>query len=90
MKEITLGDGIPVTISGANVGTVYGHAMTPGAITAGAVSAADTPAFGDNAPTSESFSSSGAGTELLFANNGTALSSPGTFSVPSPPPASMT
>ena len=76
IKEIALGDGIPVTISGANIGTVYGHAMTPGAITAGAVSAADTPAFGDNAPTSESFSSSGAGTELLFANNGTALSSP--------------
>ena len=80
IKEITLGDGIPVTISGANVGTVYGHAMTPGAITAGAVSAADTPAFGDNAPTSESFSSSGAGTELLFANNGTALSSPDVLS----------
>jgi hypothetical protein len=76
IKEITLGDGIPVTISGANIGTVYGHGMTPGAITAGAVSAAGTPAFGDNAPTSESFSSSGAGTELLFANNGTSLSSP--------------
>ena len=76
IKEITLGDGIPVTIGGANVGTVYGHAMTPGAITAGAVSAAGTPAFGDNAPTSESFSSSGVGTELLFANNGTALLSP--------------
>ena len=80
IKEIALGDGIPVTISGANIGTVYGHAMTPGAITAGAVSAADTPAFGDNAPTSESFSSSGAGTELLFANNGTALSSPDVLS----------
>ena len=76
IKEIALGDGIPVTLGGANVGTVYGHAMTPGAITAGAVSAAGTPAFGDNAPTSESFSSSGAATELLFANNGTALSSP--------------
>ena len=76
IKEITEGDGLPATISGANVGTVYGHAMTPGAITAGAVSAADTPAFGFDAPLSESFSSSGAGTELLFANNGTALSSP--------------
>ena len=54
--------------------------MTPGAITAGAVSAADTPAFGFNSPTSESFSSSGAGTELLFANNGTALSSPDVLS----------
>ena len=67
---------LPGTISGANVGTVYGHAMTPGAITAGAVSAADTPAFGVNPADSESFSSSGAGTELLFANNGTPLSSP--------------
>ena len=50
--------------------------MTPGVITAGAVSAADTPAFGVNPAQSESFSSSGAGTELLFANNGTTLSSP--------------
>ena len=75
IKEITEGDGFPATISGANTGTVVGHAMTPGAITAGAVSAADTPAFGYS-PTSESFSSSGAGAELLFANNGTALSSP--------------
>ena len=75
IKEITWGDGLPATISGANTGTVVGHAMTPGAITAGAVSAANTPAFGFT-PTSESFSSSGAGTELLFANNGTALSSP--------------
>ncbi len=75
IKEITAGDGFPATISGANAGTVVGHAMTPGAITAGAVSAADTPAFGFN-PASESFSSSGAGTELLFADNGTPLSSP--------------
>ena len=79
IKEIVAGDGVPVTISGANVGTVYGHAMTPGAITAGAVSAADTPAFGFS-PASETFSSSGAGTELLFANNGTALSSPDALS----------
>jgi hypothetical protein len=75
IKEVLAGDGLPVTISGANSGTVVGHALTPGAITAGAVSAADTPAFGFS-PTSESFSSSGAGAELLFANNGTALSSP--------------
>jgi subtilisin family serine protease len=76
IKEIAEGDGQPVTISDANAGTVYGHAMTPGAITAGAVDTADTPAFGVDTPTSESFSSSGAGTELLFANNGTALTSP--------------
>ena len=76
IKEITEGDGLPATISGSNVGTVYGHAMTPGAITTGAVSVADTPAFGVKPAVSETFSSSGAGTELLFANNGTALSSP--------------
>jgi hypothetical protein len=75
IKEITAGDGFPATIGGANAGTVVGHAMTPGAIAAGAVSAADTPAFGFN-PASEFFSSSGAGAELLFADNGTALSSP--------------
>ena len=80
IKEITEGDGLPATISGANAGTVYGHAMTPGVITAGAVSAADTPAFGVNPAQSESFSSSGAGTELLFANNGAALSSPDVLS----------
>ena len=80
IKEITAGDGLPATISGANSGTVVGHAMTPGAISAGAVSAADTPAFGFSSPTAESFSSSGAGTELLFANNGTALSSPDVLS----------
>jgi hypothetical protein len=76
IKEITAGDGLPATISGANSGTVVGHAMTPGAITAGAVSAADTPAFGAKPALSETFSSSGAGTELIFDNNGNRLSSP--------------
>ncbi len=80
IKEIIEGDGLPVTISGANAGTVYGHAMTPGAITVGAVNVVDTPAYGVSPPTSESYSSSGAGTELLFANNGTPLSSPDVLS----------
>ncbi len=80
IKEITEGDGLPATISGANSGTVVGHAMTPGAITAGAVSTADTPAFGISPAVSESFSSSGAGAELLFANNGAALTSPDVLS----------
>ena len=80
IKEITEGDGLPATISGSNTGTVVGHAMTPGAITAGAVSVAETPPFGVNPPISESFSSSGAGTELLFANNGTPLGSPDALS----------
>jgi subtilisin family serine protease len=76
IKEIAEGDGVPFTIQGSNLGTVYGHAMTPGTISTGAVSAADTPAFGFNTPVSEGFSSSGNGTELLFANNGAALSLP--------------
>ena len=76
IKEITFGDGLPATISGANSGTVVGHALTPGVITAGAVNVASTPAFGVSPALSESFSSSGAGAELLFANNGARLSSP--------------
>ncbi|WP_315787190.1 MULTISPECIES: S8 family serine peptidase [unclassified Bradyrhizobium] len=75
IKEILAGNGLPVSISGANVGTVFGHAMTPGVITVGAVNAANTPAFGTT-PVSESFSSSGAGTEILFANDGTRLATP--------------
>lgn len=80
IKEVAEGDGVPFTISGSNVGTVYGHAMTTGAITAGAVSAAHTPAFGFSTPVIESFSSSGAATELLFDDNGTTLSSPDVLS----------
>src|SRR5579872_1556378 len=75
IKEILFGDGRPDTIVGANAGTVFGHHMTPGAITAGAVNAGDTLPFGIF-PTNEAFSSSGSGTELLFSDNGTALSSP--------------
>jgi|HubBroStandDraft_4_1064222.scaffolds.fasta_scaffold00548_9 hypothetical protein len=76
IKEVAEGDGLPFTIGGANVGSVYGHAMTPGAITVGAVNSAETPAFGVNPAQSEGFSSSGAGTELLFSNSGVARSSP--------------
>jgi Ca2+-binding RTX toxin-like protein len=76
IKEIAAGDGIPVTIVGANTGTVFGHAMSPYAIAVGAVSAAATPAFGANPPISEYFSSSGAGTELLFDDKGNVLASP--------------
>ena len=76
IKEIAEGNGWPVTISDANAGTVFGHGLTPGAITVGAVSTANTPAFGFSSPVSESFSSSGAGSELLYASNGTALPSP--------------
>ena len=79
IKEIASGDGLPVTISGANVGTVFGHHMSPFAITVGAVDSANTPGFGKSIQ-NESFSSSGLGTELLFNSNGTAISPPQTFS----------
>jgi len=69
IKEIAAGDGISVSISGANVGSVYGHAMSPYAITVGTVSTAETQAFGVSPPESESFSSSGAGTKLVFSNS---------------------
>jgi subtilase family serine protease len=76
IKEIAEGDGLPVTISDANTGTVFGHGLTPGTIAVGAVSTADTPAFGFSTPISDGFSSSGAGSELLYASDGTALLSP--------------
>jgi glycosyltransferase involved in cell wall biosynthesis len=76
IKEILEGNGLPATISNSNTGTVFGHAMTPGVISTGAVSVAETPALGVSPPVSESFSSSDVGTELLFANDGTPLSKP--------------
>jgi autotransporter passenger strand-loop-strand repeat protein len=71
IKEVAAGNGLPVTIAGANVGTIYGHALTPGTITAGAVNAANTAPFGGT-PQPESFSSWGNGSELLFNDSGIA------------------
>ena len=76
IKEIVAGNGLPVSLSGANLGTTFGHAITPGAITVGAVSAATTPAFGVSPAIAESFSSSGAGTMLLFDDHGNRLATP--------------
>ena len=73
IKLVPVGNGIPVTITGANTGTVFGHAMLPGAITAGAVSTANTTPFG-GIPQPESFSSWGNGAELLFNDSGVAYS----------------
>jgi hypothetical protein len=73
IKEIVSGNGLPVTVSGANTGTVFGHHMSPDAITVGAVDSANAPAFGVTLQ-NEKFSSSGLGTELLFNFNGTAVS----------------
>ena len=79
-KEIIVGDGITTSLSGANVGPLFGHAMTPGAITVGAVSSTDTPAFGVNPAINENFSSSGYDDQLLFNENGTPLASPDVIS----------
>src|SRR5208282_1214644 len=79
VKYIAYGDGTPITIAGANAGTLSGDNASPYEITVGAVSAGNTPAFG-NAITSEPFSSSDLGTQWLFNSNGTALSSPLQFS----------
>jgi len=42
INEIAASDGVPITISGANTGPIFGHEMTPEATTAGAVNVADT------------------------------------------------
>jgi hypothetical protein len=63
------GDSSTVIMHGANAGTVYGHHMSPYAITVGAVNSANTPGNGGSLA-SESFSSSGAGTQLWFNHDG--------------------
>ena len=61
--------------AGIGSGTVYGHALVPGANTVGAVDYANTPAFGVSTPVLESFSSVGAG-QFLFDANGNRLAVP--------------
>jgi hypothetical protein len=66
VKDLLFNDSDPSSaiITGANAGTVYGHHMSPHAITVGAVDAKDTPAFGTLQ--SEGFSSSGLNTQLWY------------------------
>ena len=59
--------------TGENGSTVFGHHFSPFAITVGAVAAGSTPAFNNGTAQSESFSSSGNGTELWFNFNGSAV-----------------
>jgi hypothetical protein len=61
--------------AGIGSGTVFGHALVPGANTVGAVDYADTPAFGVSTPVLESFSSVGAG-QFLFDASGNRLANP--------------
>jgi hypothetical protein len=74
IKDIVSGNGLPVTVSGANAGTAFGHPTTSGDVTVGAVDSANTPAFGVSPPLAEDFSSSALGSELLFNANGTPFS----------------
>jgi hypothetical protein len=78
VKDLIYNDSEPdaVSLSDANAGTVIGHHASPYAITVGAAAVADTPAFGVAPAESEAFSSSGAGTQLWFNCNGTALATP--------------
>ena len=64
---------LATTASNENDGTIYGHA--PAGIAVAAASFANTPAFGTNPPTLESFSSTGP-TDILFNTSGTRLTTP--------------
>jgi hypothetical protein len=75
IKDILYNDSgaFTVSISGENAGTVVGHHMSPDAITVGAVSSSNTPAFGVSPAVSEGFSSSGLNTQLWFNYDGTSV-----------------
>ena len=74
IKDMIYNDSDPsnVSLGGANAGTVLGHHMSPDAITVGAVDAANTPGNGGTLA-SENFSSSGAGTQLWYNYDGSAV-----------------
>jgi Subtilase family len=72
IKEVCISPAMPVTINGANSGTVQGHEISPYALAVGAVNAANTPGL-DGTLQSENFSASGAGTQLWFNNDGSAI-----------------
>jgi hypothetical protein len=72
IREAAVGSSSLVTIQGANAGTVQGHEISPYALAVGAVNAANTPGLGGTLQ-SENFSASGAGTQLWFNNDGSAI-----------------
>jgi hypothetical protein len=72
IREAAAGNSGLVTIDGANAGTVQGHEISPYALAVGAVNAANTPGLGGTLQ-SEDFSASGAGTQLWFNNDGSAI-----------------
>src|SRR5207245_480175 len=61
-----------VTINGANSGTTQGHEISPYALAVGAVDSNNTPNLGGTLK-SQDFSSTGAGTQLWFNNDGSAI-----------------
>ncbi len=78
MKYIGATDGLPFLIDTfvTNSGTTFGQPVALGAAGVGAAAYTNTPAFGVTPPQLESFSSTGAGAELLFDTSGNALSTP--------------
>jgi Subtilase family len=72
IKEVAIGATELVTINGANSGTTQGHEISPYALAVGAVNAANTPGLGGTLK-SQDFSSTGAGTQLWFNNDGSAI-----------------
>ena len=83
LKVISEGDGLPYILGDANTDataqtfeTSYGHNAAPGAITVGAASYTETPAFGAMTPINEFYSSDGAGVTLYYDDNGNRLATP--------------
>ena len=72
IKEAAVSNSRLVTINGANSGTTQGHVNSPYALAVGAVDADNTPGLGGTLQ-SESFSATGAGTQLWFNNDGSAI-----------------
>jgi Subtilase family len=72
IKEVAFEAKAPVTIQGANSGTTQGHVNSPYAIAVGAVDSKNTPGLGGTLQ-SENFSATGAGTQLWFNNDGSAI-----------------
>jgi hypothetical protein len=72
IKEVALGSAGLVTIQGANSGTTQGHQISSYALAEGAVDSKNAPNLGGTLK-SENFSSTGAGTQLWFNNDGSAI-----------------
>ncbi len=75
VKMVVFGSGNTLNEFQTNSATLFGHANAAGAAAVGAAFFEHTPAFGINPPVLEPYSSRG-GTPILFASNGSPLSSP--------------